>query len=251
MNNQFESALSSHDERSISVREKDLTDEVMDEMGVAAALYYLWTGVEPTDGQRRLVDAMLTSLMVHGKTPSAIAGRLTQMSAPEAPQAAIASGILGVGDRFIGSMLECAEQLDELVAADDTEAAVATLVADSRATETAFPGLGHPHLQPVDPRAERLFDIAAEEDIAGEHTAMLRVVQSAFEDEVGSSLPINVTGAIAALTADIGLSPTAARGLAVISRAIGVTGEVLEEQENPIGPDIWAAVDEQTTSPDE
>lgn len=251
MDRQFESALSTHDERSISVREKDLADEVMSEMDVTSALYYLWTGREPTDGQHRLVTAMLTSLMVHGKTPSAIAGRLTQMSAPEAPQAAIASGILGVGGRFIGPMKECSEQLAELVAADDTDEAIATLVEDSLADGASFPGIGHPHLEPIDPRAERLFEIADEESITGEHTETLHAVHSAFEEETGAVLPINVTGAIAALTADIGLSPTTARGLAVISRAIGVTGEVLEEQDSPIGPDIWAAVDENTSLPDE
>jgi citrate synthase len=124
-------------------------------------------------------------------------------------------------------------------------------VADSLADGASFPGIGHPHLDPVDPRAERLFEIAEGEDIAGEHTETLRAVQTAFETETGASLPINVTGAIAALSADLGLSSTAARGLAVISRAIGVTGEVLEELENPMGPDIWTAVDERTSPPDE
>lgn len=57
------------------------------------------------------------------------------------------------------------------------------------------------------------------------------------------NLPVNATGASAAVTSDLGLSPAAARGLAVIGRATGVTGEILEEQDRPMASDIWQYVD--------
>jgi citrate synthase len=247
----FESALSSHDEESITVRERDLATEVMDELSFAAALTYLWTGDVPDAGEERLVDAVLTSLMVHGKTPSAIAARMTALSEPDAVQAAVASGIAGVGSQFIGTMQGCSESLHDLADAEDTEAAVEALVADHRERGEPFAGIGHPHLDPVDPRAERLFAIAEEEGVAGEHVALLRQVRDAFEAETGLDLPINVTGAIAATTADLGLSPTAARALATVSRAAGVAGEVLEEHERPMAADVWQFVDRNTVPPEE
>lgn len=245
----YESALSTHDHESITVRDRDLATEVMDELPFAAGLYHLWTGELPTDGERRLVDAILLSLMVHGKTPSAIAGRMTALSEPNAVQAAIASGVLGVGSRLIGTMQECSADLHGLAAAADTDAAVGELVGNYRRRGDRFPGIGHPHLEPVDPRAERLFAVAEAEGIAGEHVEALRRVRDAFEAETGRSLPINVTGAIAATTADLGLSPTAARALAVVSRATGVAAEVLEEQERPIAADVWQHVDRNTSAP--
>lgn len=245
----YESALSTHDDESITVRERRLSTEVMGEMAFPAALYYLWTGDEPTAGEQRLVDAVLTSLMVHGKTPSAIASRMTVLSEPSAVQAAIASGILGVGSQFIGTMQACSTDLHELAAAEDADAAVGAMVASYLERGEAFAGIGHPHLDPVDPRAERLFAIAEAEGIAGEHIELLRRVRDEFEAETGRHLPINVTGAIAAVTADLGLSPMAARALAVISRAAGVTGEILEEQEHPIAADIWQYVDRNTGPP--
>lgn len=251
MKPQFETALSTHDDRSITVRELDLASEVMDEMDFATTLFYLWTGNVPTAGERRVVDAILTSLLVHGTTPSAIASRLTVLTEPDAMQAAVASGILGVGSRYVGTMQGCSEILHELAEAEDTDAAVATLVAEHLRTGERFPGIGHPQLTPVDPRAERLFDIATEEGIAGEHVDLLHRVREGFEAETGADLPINVTGAIAAVTADVGLSPAAARGLAVLSRAGGVVGEILEEQERPIASDIWHAVDASTKRPDD
>lgn len=249
MGKRFETGLSRHDERSISVRGKELSTEVMGEMEFGSALYYLWTGSEPAAGERRMVDAVLTSVMVHGTTPSAITSRLTLMSEPEAVQAAIASGILGVGSQYIGTMKDCAEELQALAVADDTDAAITDVVAEYRRRGVAFPGIGHPHLEPVDPRAERLFDLASEEGVAGEHVTTVHRVRDAFEAETGEALPINATGAIAAITSDLGLSPTAARGLAVISRAAGVTVEILEEQEHPIAADIWRYVDRNTEQP--
>lgn len=248
---EFESALSTHDEESITVRQRDLATEVMDELSFAAALYYLWTGDVPTEGEERLVDAVLTSLMVHGKTPSAVAARMTALSEPDAVQAAIASGVLGVGSQFIGTMQECSAALHELAAADDADAAVEELVVDYQRRGERFAGIGHPHLDPVDPRAETLFEIATAEDIAGEHVDLLFRVRDAFEAETGRDLPVNVTGAIAAVTADLGLSPTAARALAVVSRAAGVAGEVLEEQDRPIATDVWQTVDRNTVPPED
>lgn len=241
----FESTLSTHDDESITVREKDLATEVMGELPFPGALYYLWTGEEPTPGEQRVVDAILAALMVHGTTPSDIAGRMTALTEPDAMQAAVASGILGVGSRYIGTMQNCAEELQAISDAETREEAVANLVAEYRERGEAFPGIGHPHLT-TDSRAHRLFGIAESEGVAGEHVDILHDVQARFEAETGRDLPVNVTGAIAALASDIGLSPPAARGLAVISRATGVTATVLEEKENPIATDIWQAVDEQT-----
>jgi len=51
-----------------------------------------------------------------------------------------------------------------------------------------------------------------------------------------------------ATTADIGLSPTAVRVLAVVSRATGLAGEVSEER--PVATDIWQHVDDDTGSPE-
>jgi citrate synthase len=244
MAHEYEFRLSSHDETSISVREKDLTSEVMGELSFSGSLYYLWTGTEPTPGEEELLGAMLSGLMVHGVTPSTLVSRLTLFSEPKAVQTAVASAIGGVGSQFIGTMKECSEHLHDVVDAENTDAAVDDLVATLLDRGEQFPGIGHPHLDPVDPRAERLFEMADEADVTGEYTETLRAVQSAFEAETGADLPINVTGAIAALTADMGMSPTAARGIAIVGRATGVVGEVLEEQERPIAGEIWQHVDE-------
>lgn len=244
----FETALSRHDDESITVRDRDLATEIMGEWSFPEALLYLWTGKEPTPGEVELVEAMLASLMVHGTTAPAIAARLTAHTEPEATQAAIAAGTLGVGSRYVGTMKECAQHLRSVSEADDRTVAIEALVTDHRKRGEQFPGIGHPHLDPVDPRAQRLIEIANSHDLAGDHLAILQEIQDSFEGLIGINLPINVTGAIGALGTDIGLSPDALRGIAVLSRAGGVTGEILEEKERPIGGQIWEFVDTHTTS---
>lgn len=236
-------ALSAHDKESISYRDMDLSTEIMGELGFTETLYYTWTGEHPDAGERRVLTAMLNSLILHGVTPSTLVSRTVLVSEPNAVQAAVASAINGVGSRLIGPMKECSEDLQRVSAVDDRAAAVDTLVEEYKASDGHFPGIGHPHLDPVDPRAERLFELAEAEGVAGEHVELLREIRDAFDP----GLPINATGAIAALTADMGLPPAGARGIAIVSRTAGVVAEVLDEQENPFASDVWQHVDEHAT----
>ncbi|MFB6312240.1 MAG: citryl-CoA lyase [Salinirussus sp.] len=236
-------ALSAHDEASISYREKDLASEVMGELGFTETLYYTWTGEMPDAGERRVLTAMLNSLMLHGVTPSTLVSRTVLVSEPDAVQAAVASAINGVGSRLIGPMKECSEDLQRVSAADDRKTAIEQLVEEYATGDDHFPGIGHPHLDPVDPRAVRLFELADEADVAGEHVEILEEIR----DAINPDLPINATGAIAALTADMGLPPAGARGIAIVSRTAGVLAEVLAEQDTPFASEVWQHVDEHAT----
>jgi len=243
----LESRLSTYDAESVTFRGEDLTTELMGELDFGGTVLLLLTGDRPNAGETRLVNAMLESLMVHGVTPHAVAARMTYLSEPTSVQGAVASGLLGVGSRFVGSMQECAAVLAEVEAAEDTDAAVEDVVATYREAGDPFPGIGHPFHEPVDPRAQRLFDIAEAEGLSGPHVDHLRAVQEEFEAVTGRWLVANVTGGIAATAADIGLPPVAARGLAGISRAAGLVAEVVEEDRDPIARDVWGMVEEEMT----
>lgn len=241
--------LSTHDETSVFVREKSVSEDLMGEMNFGSSVFYLLTGKTPSTEEGRVFNAMLTSLMVHGTTPHALATRLTLLGEPKSVQGAVASGLLGVGSRYAGAMERCSRELQAVVEQDDVDAAVRDLVAEYRSTNTPFSGIGHPFFDPVDPRAERLFTLTADTDITGEHVEALSKIQEAFEEETGYDLPINVTGAIAAITADMGLPPEGARGIAVISRAGGLVGEVLDELEHPVANEVWRTADKTISAP--
>lgn len=246
----FESALSSHDTDSVAIRDRTVATEVMDELSFPAAMYYLWTGTCPSAGEERLLDAMLTSMLSYGKTGSAIACRMVAATEPTAIQAAIASSVLCVGSRFGGTMQNCAEDLTRLAGAPDSDQAVRAFVAEHLANGDPINGLGHPYLHPVDPRAQRLFAIAESEAISGEHVEIVHELRDEVQSEIDRDIPINLSGAMAAVATDMGLSPPEARAIAAVSKAAGGAGEALEEQERPMALDIIEYVDGHTATPD-
>ena len=242
----FDTTLSTYDAESVEFRGHDLASEVMGELDFGETIFLLLTGDVPSEGEGRTVNAMLASLMVHGMTPHAIASRMTLLSAPESIQGAVASGMLGAGTRYLGAMERCAEQLGRLADEDSDPDSVEELVGEFTRRGDPFPGIGHPLHTPVDPRAERLFAVAKDADVAGEHVDLLLAVRDAFEDETDRELPINITGAIAAVSADLGLPPAAAKGIAIISRTSGLVAEVVEEQRDPMALEMWQLIEENT-----
>src|SRR5215210_1396026 len=88
----------------IFVRGADLVNVLMGELTFTEMILFHLQGKRPTRTQTVLLDAVLVTLMEHGLTPSAIATRIIYDSAPEALQAAVAAGIMGVGSTFVGTM---------------------------------------------------------------------------------------------------------------------------------------------------
>lgn len=250
---EFETSISSYDADSVELAGLDLTEAVMGERSFTDAIYRLFAGEDPTPAETELLDAMLTSLMAHGVTPHAIATRLTLLTAPESLQGAVAAGVLGAGSRFLGSMEECSAALGRVTDPEGDLDDADDLAAEYVARGEPFPGIGHPHHTPEDPRAQRLFELAEECDVAGANVAALRDVRDRLESETGASLPINVTGAIGAITADMGLPPQAARGIAILSRTAGLIAEALEEERNPQAMGYWELIQSETAyaPPDE
>lgn len=237
-------SISTSDERSITVRGKDLTEELMGECGFGEFFYFHLTGELPTDAGRRVFEAMLVSISEHGITASVIAARLTYNAAPEALQGAISSGILGTGSQFLGSMENVAEILEggqQEVEEGASPAAVAESIVDEH---DRLPGFGHPLHKPTDPRADRLLELYEEEGFSGPYVELLTAIRDVAQAEYDANLAINVTGAIGAGVLELGFDPMVARGVAIVARAAGLVGHINEEIEQPIGLDMWDAVEE-------
>jgi citrate synthase len=64
---------------------------------------------------------------------------------------------------------------------------------------------------------------------------------------IGKPIPVNATGAVAALIADIGLPIAVLRGIALISRCAGLVGHVHEEQQSPAMRGLWEAAEAAVT----
>jgi citrate synthase len=95
------------------------------------------------------------------------------------------------------------------------------------------PGLGHPTHKDSDFRADILFDLAGELSLSGAATEQIGAIQRQFVASTGKSLPINIDGALAAVSMDLGLSYLQATALAVISVLPGLMAHVIEEISEP------------------
>jgi citrate synthase len=219
----------------IVVRGRSLPRELIGKLTFTEMIYFHLTGRDATPAQRAVLDACLVALMEHGLTPSAIATRLTYGSAPEAMQGAVAAGLLGVGSTFVGSTEACALLLARIVAAADPAAEVRAIVDRGG----RLPGFGHPLHRPVDPRTVALLALAREHGGYGPYCAALERLSAAVDAAAGRAIPVNATGAVAALIPDAGLPVAILRGIALISRCAGLVGHVREEQEEPQMRELW------------
>ncbi len=223
----------------ITVRGRNLADELMGHVTFTELAFLLVSGEQPTEGQARLLDAVLVSLADHGLTPTVLAARLTYTGAPEALQGAVASGLLGAGSVFLGVVEDTAVFLQDITDPAGADAAVrARLAAGKR-----VPGLGHPVHKLEDPRTPRMYAIAEQTGQLGSNLQALRWVAAAHAEQTGRALPINGAGVAGAALADLGFSPEIVRGFALIARTAGVVAHLAEEMQQPIGMELFKEVD--------
>lgn len=236
------SAICTYTHDAIYVRDRSLVDDLIGEVTFTQMMFFQIMARMPSPAEVKIVDAVLVTLLEHGITPSAIATRLTLMSAPESLQGAVAAGLLGVGGTFLGTMQGAAELIDEMMQADDGVAAAAERIARRhRESRTPLPGFGHNLHRPDDPRTPKLFAVARQAGVRGDHIAALQALGDAVDRFYGRHITINATGAIAALLSEIGIPVDVMRGFAVITRAAGLVGHIKEERENPAARALWDA----------
>jgi citrate synthase len=220
----------------IVVRGKDLPGEILGHLNLGDMAFLELAGRVPGPRESKLFNAMVVTLVEHGVTPSALVARLTYLGAPEALQAAVAGGLLGLGSVFVGSMEGAAKLCAEAFAGGDAPQVAALLARYER-----VPGLGHPLHKPVDPRTVRLFEIARETGFYGKYCRLMETIAAE------KRLTLNATGAIGALACELGLDWRCVRGLGVMARAIGLVGHILEEARDPMAAEIWHRVEEEAS----
>src|SRR6266850_2918453 len=220
----------------IFVREKNLCKDLIGSTSLTDFLYFLIMGVSPTDAQRAIVEASLITIAEHGLTPSVIAARLTYMGAPESLQGAVAAGLLGVGDQFVGTIEQVAPLLVEIAdSPSSSEVAARAIVTRYRAAHKLVPGFGQPHHKPDDPRSPALFAVGDQHQVNGKYVAALRSLGAAVDEAMGRHLTINAPAAMASLFLEIGIPLRIMRGFVLIGRCIGLVGHLAEEQSSPAG----------------
>lgn len=232
---QWRTALTSITPNKILVRGYPL-DEMMGRLGFAEAVYLLLMGELPSPSIGKMLNAVLISSLDHGVSPpSTIAAR--NVATTGAPlKDCVAAGILAFGPHHGGDIESCMRFLDRGLSlvrgGRSLQEAAETIVDDCAALPEVPPGFGH-RFHTRDPRAARLFQMALELELEGEHVHLLRVCErcvAAREKRFGRPLPVNVDGAIAAISADLGFAYELGNAIFLISRLPGLIAHAHEER---------------------
>src|SRR5213080_5169356 len=112
---EYPTGIGTSDATSIHLLGHDLAGELIGHIGFGELALWLATQQRPTPQQVRVFEAVLVALADHGFTPTAIAARLTYLSAPDSLQGALAAGLLGGGSRFLGVTEDCGMFLHEVL----------------------------------------------------------------------------------------------------------------------------------------
>jgi citrate synthase len=235
----------------VEVRGLDLTGELMGELTFTEYFHLLLTGRRPTDDQRFFLDLLLVAIAEHGMMPTNVAARMTLAADPGSLQGAVAAGILGCGPVILGTSEECARLLaaaQSNVAAGGDPAAVADDVArEVKESGDRLPGFGHPVHRPLDPRAERILELADARDVSGPHVLLARSLREAAERAWERPLTMNVSMPIAAVMLDLGFSAATVKAVPILARTASLLAHLAEEQEVPIGLALGAAAEDAAT----
>jgi citrate synthase len=223
----------------VEVRGRDLAGDVMGRLSFTEYFHLLLTGREPTEDQRFFLDLLLVAIAEHGMMPTNVAARMTLAADPESLHGAVAAGILGCGPVILGTAEPCARLLaaaQERVASGGSAADVAAKLAhEIHDAGERLPGFGHPVHRPVDPRAERILELADARDVSGPHVLLARAFRDAAAQAWGRPLTMNVSMPIAAIMLDLAFSPDAVKSVPILARTAGLLAHLAEERRHPLG----------------
>ena len=117
----------------------------------------------------------------------------------------------------------------------ESEGEPVAVVRELKASGARVPGFGHPVHKPLDPRAERILELADERGVSGAYVARARQFRDAVEEVYGKPLTMNVSMPIAAVMLDLGYSSADVNAVPILARTAGLLAHLAEERRHPVG----------------
>lgn len=196
--------------------------DLIDKVNFTDAIWLELKGELPTEKERAMLDAILISTIDNGMGPPSVTNARNSASAGNPMQAAVAAGILGVGEHHGGAIEECARLLQLGLSAEK-------LVEKVLSSGDRIPGFGHKVYKDEDPRATQIFEKAKSLGFFGEYSGLAKAVEQTLEKTKGKKIVINVDGAIAAVVSDMGFDYRLGKGFFIIGRIVGLVAHIFEE----------------------
>lgn len=204
------------------IRGHDLID-LITHRSLSELVFLLWRGDFPTHKERSLLESMLVAVVEHGVAAPSIYVPRVIASTGNPLNAALAAGVLTIGETHGGAVEAAALMLASEKPARD-------IVAERLAEQRVVPGFGHKVYATGDPRATALFEKAKSLGFSGRAFEKAYTIEASLEEAKGKKLPLNVDGALAASLLELKFDPRYGGAFFIIPRMVGMAAHVIEEK---------------------
>lgn len=214
----WKTSLSSVEKNKILIRGYRVQD-LMERCSFGDMIYLTFKGELPAGNEGKLIEMIMVSSTDHSFLAPSIDATRFVASGGVPLQAAVAAGVISLGDHHGGAIEQCAKMLQESVPAGKSGAEI---VAGYRERKQRIPGFGHPW-HDRDPRTRTLTAKAKEWNLAGPHLALVESIGAELK------LPPNIDGVISGIIADLGIPWQYGRAFFIVPRVVGLSAHAVEE----------------------
>jgi len=214
----WRTSLSSVEENKILIRGYRVQD-LMEHCTFGDMVYLTFRGELPSGSEGRMIEMILTSSTDHSFLAPSIDATRFAASGGTPLQGAIAAGVIALGEHHGGAIEQSAKILQEAINAGQT---AGEIIRSFKERKERVPGIGHP-IHTSDPRTVKLVTKAREWKLNGPHLKLAEAIAAEMK------LPLNIDGAIAGITSDMGISWRYGKSFFIISRVVGLAAHSVEE----------------------
>jgi citrate synthase len=207
---------------------------LMGRLSFSGMTFLVIRGRLPTPSETRMMDVILGSILDYAlhKAGTAAARFIVSVNPQMAPglaAATLAAGEYAMSPEETGRfVIDSHTRWRE--SGESMQSFATQFVAELRRDKKRIPGFGHPVFRGVDPRAQKLRDVAVAEKIWGSFGDWYEAVHHAFRQAANKSdLVINDMGMLATILAQMGYSPQEMAGIALLSTFPGLIAHISEE----------------------
>ena len=214
--------------------QKDLIEKIR----YSDMVYLLLKGRLPSVREGKLFNHVLVSFCDHGVTPPSTQTARLITSSGSPVNSAIAGALLSFGHKHAGAIQQSMElyqsSISSLHLIEDSgidnkliAGLAIDIVSEYLGENKKIPGFGHRYHK-VDPRAEKLMELAITEGLIGPHVKLALAIEDLLFER--KKIRLNVDGANAAILSDLGFEPELGLGVFIVGRVPGILAHIREEK---------------------
>ena len=212
--------------------------DLIEKIRYSDMVFLLLKGRLPTVKQARIFNHVLVSFCDHGVTPPSTQTARLIASSGSPMNSAVAGALLSFGHKHAGAIEKSMELYQSKIGSahliDDPDIdnkQIASLAIEIYKEYVLkgkkIPGFGHRYHK-IDPRADKLIEVAINEGFIGPHLKLALAVQDLLAEK--KNIRLNVDGANAAILSDLGFDPELGLGVFIIGRVPGIIAHIREER---------------------